>query len=164
MAHFFTTPAMAGSGDTIRFGSLEYPALSPTGMRVPPVFEPSQAFLFGSLDFVADQLGVLHLREETRDLAPIGETSSIDFGTRDFDGAASALHSKQTLCSNPTVSNTLTFIHPLFTTSHRPSGGTAPPMPRTPYVRFPYGLASSQTLALGGSEERWHHPPSRPNS
>ena len=98
MTHFSATLAVTGSGDTIRFGSLEFLALSPAGMRVPPVFEPSQAFLFGSLDFVADRLGVLHLREETRDLAPVGETSSIDSGTRDFDGAAFALHSEQTLC------------------------------------------------------------------
>ena len=54
MSHFSATPTVAGSGDTIRLGSLEYPALSPEGMRVPLVFEPSQAFLFGSLDFVAD--------------------------------------------------------------------------------------------------------------
>jgi hypothetical protein len=99
----------------IRFGSLEFPALSPTGMRVSPIFEPAQAFRFGSLDFVVDQLGVLHLREEARDLAPVGGTPSIDSRTRDFNGAASALLSEQTLCSNP-----------------------APP-----YGRFPYGLASS---------------------
>ena len=92
---------VAGSGNTIRFGSLEYPALSPMGTRVPFVFEPSQAFLFESLDFVAYRLGVLHLREETRDPTPVGETPSIDSGTRDFNGAASALYSEQTLCSNP---------------------------------------------------------------
>ena len=96
MAHFSTTPAVAGSGDTIRFGSLEYPALSPAGMRVPLVFEPSQAFLFGGLDFIAD-----HLREETRDPAPVGETSSIDSGTRNLSGATCVIHSEQTLCSNP---------------------------------------------------------------
>ena len=117
MAHFSANPAMAGTGDTIHFGSLEYPALSPAGMRVPPVFEPSQAFLFGSLNFIADQLGVLHLREETRDPAPVGETSSIDSGTRDFDDVASTLHSKQTLCSNPAVSNEHTIIYSLFTIS-----------------------------------------------
>ena len=74
MAHFFTTPVGVGSGDTIRFGSLEYPALSPVGMRVPPVFEPSQAFLFGSLEFIIDWLGILHLCEETHDPAPVRET------------------------------------------------------------------------------------------
>ena len=41
MAHFSATPAVAGSGDTICFGSLEFPALSPIGMQAPPVFEPS---------------------------------------------------------------------------------------------------------------------------
>ena len=55
MAHFSATFAMAGSSDTTHFGSLEFPTLPPVGMWVPPVFEPSQAFLFGSLDFVADR-------------------------------------------------------------------------------------------------------------
>ena len=72
MAHFSATPAVAGSGDTIRFGSLEFPAPSPAGMRVPPVFEPSQAFLFGSLNFVTDRLGVLHLRKKAHVPAPVG--------------------------------------------------------------------------------------------
>ena len=147
MAHSSATPTVAGSGDTIRFGSMEFPALSPTGMRVPPIFEPSQAFRFGSLDFAADRLGILHLREETRDPTPIGGTSSIDSGMRDLDGAASTLHSEQTLCSNPTVSNTRTFIRPLFTTSHRSLGGTSP---QTPYHRFPYGLASSADACAQG--------------
>ena len=94
MAHFSATPTMAGSGDTIHLSSLEYPALPPAGTRVTPVFEPSQAFLFGSLEFVADRLGVLHLCEETRDPTPVGGTSSINSRTRDFDDAASALHSE----------------------------------------------------------------------
>ena len=88
MAHFSATPTVAGSGDTIRLGSMEYPGLSPAGMPVPLIFEPSQAFLFGSLNFFADWLSVLHLCEETCDSAPIGETSSIDSGTCDLNGAA----------------------------------------------------------------------------
>ena len=54
MAHLSTIFSMAGSSDTIRFGLLEFPMLSPIGMWVPPIFEPLQTFLFGSLDFIAD--------------------------------------------------------------------------------------------------------------
>ena len=99
MAHFSATFAIAGSSDTTRFGSLEFPALPPVGMWVPPVFEPFQAFLFGSLDFVADRLGVLHLHEEALVLAPVGGAPSIGSGTHDdFNDEAPALHSEQTLC------------------------------------------------------------------
>ena len=105
MVHFSATFAMAGSSDTTRFGSLGFPALPLVGMWVPTVFEPSWAFLFGSLDFVADWLGVLHLHEEALVLTSIGGAPSIGSGTHDFEDVASALHSKQTLCSNPAVSN-----------------------------------------------------------
>ena len=81
MAHFSATFAMAGSANTIRFGSLEFPALPPVGMWVPPIFEPSQAFLFGILDFITDRLRVLHLREEALVLAPVGGAPSIGSGT-----------------------------------------------------------------------------------
>jgi len=98
MTHFSTTPAVAGSGDTIRFGSLDFPALSPTGMRVPPVFEQSQAFLFGSLNFIADRLGVLHLREEALVPAPVGGAPSIGSGMHDdFNDEAPALRSEPML-------------------------------------------------------------------
>ena len=95
MAHFSATLAVAGLDDTIRFGSLEFPVLSPVGMWAPSVFKPSQAFLFGSLDFVADRLGVLHLREEALIPAPVGGAPSIGSGTHDdFNNEAPALHSE----------------------------------------------------------------------
>ena len=138
MAHFSATPAVAGSGDTIRFGSMEFPALSPARVWVPPVFEPSQAFCFGSLDFIADRLGVLHVREEAHVLAPVEGAPSIDSGTHDnFNDEASTLHSKQTLCLNPAVSNVHTFIYSLFTIFHQLSGGTALSAPQPPHNWFP---------------------------
>ena len=54
MTHLSAVFGMAGSSDMTCFGSLEFPALPPVGMWVPPVFELSHAFLFGSLDFVID--------------------------------------------------------------------------------------------------------------
>ena len=95
MAHFSAIFAMAGSSGTTRFGSPEFPALPPIGMWVPPVFEPSQAFLFGSLDFVADRLGVLHLREEALVPAPVEGAPAIGLGTHDdFNDEVPALHSE----------------------------------------------------------------------
>ena len=124
MAHFSATLAMAGSGDTIRFGSLEFPALSPVGMWVPPIFELAQAFLFESLDFVTNWLGVLQLREEAFIPAPIGGAPSTGSGTHnDFSDATSALHSEQTLCSNPAVSNVHAVIYSLFSILRQLSGG-----------------------------------------
>ena len=116
MAHFSTTFAMAGLGDTTRFSSLEFPALPPIGMGVPPISEPSQAFLFGSLGFVANRLSVLHLHEEALVLAPVGGAPSIGSGMHgDFNHETPALHFEQTLCSNPAVSNIHAVIYSLFT-------------------------------------------------
>ena len=95
MAYFSATFAMAGSSVTTRFDSLEFVALPPTGMWVSPVFEPSQAFLFGSLDFIADRLDILHLREEALVPALVGGAPSI--GSRmhdDFNDEAPTLHSE----------------------------------------------------------------------
>ena len=95
MAHFSATLAMAGSGDMIRFDSLEFPTLSPAGVWATPIFEPSQAFLFESLDFIAYWLGVLHLREEALVPAPVRGALSIGSRTPDdFNDKAHALHSE----------------------------------------------------------------------
>ena len=140
MAHLFTIFSMVGSSDTIRFGSLEFPALPPVGMWVPPIFEPSQAFLLGSLDFIADRLGVLHLREEALVPTPIGGAPSISSRTHDdFNDEAPALHFEQTLYSNPAMSNVHTVIYSLFTISRRLFGGTVLSAPQTPYDTYAWG-------------------------
>ena len=55
MAHLSTIFGMVGLSDTICFGSLEFPTLLLAGMWVPPIFVLVQTFLFGTLDFIADQ-------------------------------------------------------------------------------------------------------------
>ena len=59
----FTAPA-ASHDETIRFGSLEFPAIPRDESWAPRPFPPSQTFCFGSLEFVTDQLGALRLHEE----------------------------------------------------------------------------------------------------
>ena len=126
MAHFSATFAMAGSSDTTRFGSLEFPTLPPVGMWVPPVFEPFQTFLFGSLDFVVDQLGVLHLHEEALVPAPTGGGAP-SAGPEPLDDLNVET---PTLClepmpgSNSTASNVYIFLYSLFNTFRRLSGWT----------------------------------------
>ena len=143
MAHFSTTFAMAGSSDMTRFGSLEFPALPPMGMWGPPVFEPSQAFLFGSLDFITDRPSILNLHEEALILEPVGGAPSICSGTYDdFNDEASMLHFEQTLCSTPVVSNVHAVIYLLFSIFHRLSRGSLLSPPRPPCDWFPYGLTS----------------------
>ena len=163
--NFSATFAMAGSGDTIHFGSLEFPALPPIGMWVPLIFEPSQAFLFGSLDFVADRLGILHFREEALVPAPIGGVPSIGSGTHDnFNDAASVLHPEQTLCSNPAVSNVHTVIYSLFNIFRRLSGGTIFLHRKHRTTGSLMASRPPWTRTLGGSEGCWRCPLSHLNS
>ena len=107
MAHFSATFAMVGSSDTTRFGSLEFPTLPPVGMWVPPIFEPSQTFVFESLDIIAYRLGVLRLREEALVPAPVGGGApSVGSGPpSDLNDKTPVLRSEPTLGSNPTMSN-----------------------------------------------------------
>ena len=77
-------------------------------------------------------------------MAPVGGAPPIDSGMHDNfnDDEASALHSEQTLCSNPAVSNVHAIIYLLFSIFCRLPRGTPLSPPRPPYNRFPYSLAS----------------------
>ena len=118
MAHLSTIFSMAGSSDTICFGSLEFPTLPPIGLWVPPVFEPLQTFLFRSLDFVADQLGVLRLREEALVPTPTGggAPSAGPGPLDDLNVETPALRFEPMLGSNSTMSNVHIVLYSLFDT------------------------------------------------
>ena len=126
MAHLSTIFSMAGSSDTIRFGSLEFPTLPLVGVCVPHVFEPLRTFLFGSLDFITDQLGILRLHEEALVPAPTGGGAP-STGPRPLDDLnveTLALRLEPMLGSNLTVSNVHIVLYSLFNTFRRLSGGT----------------------------------------
>ena len=161
MAHLSAIFGMVGSSDTTRFGSLEFPTLPPVGTWVPPIFEPSQAFLFESLDFITDWLDVLHLYEEALVLAPIeGAASPIDSRTpSNFNDEVPVLRSEPTLGSNPTVSNIHTVLYSHFHIFRRLSGGIPLSLPRPPGDRFPYGLASLMDAYAWGLQKKLAPPP-----
>jgi len=101
MDHISTIFGMAGLSDTICFGSLEFPTLPLAEMWALPVFVPLQTFLFGSLDFVADQLSVLCLHEEV--LIPASTRGGVlSTGPRPLDDPnveTLVLRLEPTLCS-----------------------------------------------------------------
>ena len=124
--HLSTIFDMAGSSDTIRFGSLEFPTLPLARMWVPPVFVPLQTFLFGSLDFVADQLGVLCLREKALVLAPTREgapSTDCNGPLDDLNVETPALRPEPMLGSNPMVSDVHIVLYSLFNTFWQLSEG-----------------------------------------
>ena len=126
MANLSTIFRMAGSSDTIHFGSLEFSTLPPVGMWVPPIFDPLQTFLFGSLDSVTDQLSVLCLHDEALVLAPTGGRAP-SIGPRPLDDLnveTPVLRLEPMLGSNSTVSNIHIVLYSLFNTFRRLSGGT----------------------------------------
>ena len=77
----------------------------------------------------------------------------------DFNDEASVLHSEQTLCSNPTVSNVHAVIYLLFSIFRQLPGGTPLSLSRPPYDRFPYDLTSSADAYAHGLQKMLTPPP-----
>ena len=160
MAHLSAIFGMAGSSDTTRFGLLEFPALPHVGMWVPPILEPSQAFLFGSLDFIADQLGMLCLRKKAPVLMPIRGAPFVSSRTPgDLNVEVPALRSEPTLGSNPTMSNVHIILYSLFTIFRRFFGETPLSLLRPSCDRFPYGLVSPANMYAQGFRRMSVLPP-----
>ena len=91
---------------------------------------------------------------------PVGGAPSIGSGTHDdFNDEEPALHSEQTLCSNPAMSNMHIVIYSLFTISRRLSRGAVLSAPQTPYDRFPCGLTSPADAYARGLRRTLAPPP-----
>jgi len=157
----FTAPA-ASHGETICFGSLEFSSISRDGLWAPPPFPPSRTFQFGSLEFVTDQLGALHLHEEEATLASIEEPSA---PTKPHDlrrrrsvrrrikkrkpsqpTRAVLRRIALMMASNPAVEDVNLVLFSLANVSRQLARGPPLPTPRSFSERLPFGLRNSASV------------------
>ena len=158
-----TAPA-ASRGETIRFGSVEFPTIPRDGLWAPPPFLPSQTFQFASLEFVTDQLGALHLYEEEAALAdteePSAPTKPHDLRRRrsvrwrikkrrpSQPTRAVLRRIALMMASNPAVKDINMVLFSLANVSRQLAGGPPLPTPRSFSERLPFGLHNSASVYI----------------
>jgi hypothetical protein len=165
MAFVSDSSSFASLGDTICFGSLEFPIAPRAGPWAPPILRPFQAFHSGSLDFVADHLHTLGLHEEATPVMSLeGDTPSTE-PLADLDTEALAHHIELMHGANPSASDTNLL---LFSLRHV-SSTISTEGPRCPHrvhcvVGSRLAPHTPRAFTLGSSGGPYHYPRLRPSS
>ncbi|RLN08395.1 putative prpol [Panicum miliaceum] len=150
MAFFINVIGADGKSAPLYFGSPVLSAPICAGPWSPPSVAHFQTFHFGSLDFVADHLGTLHLRENVIAPAVSEGASFIVNPLAELDPEALAQRIKLLLGANPSASDVDMVMYSLSNVARQLSGGAPLPPPTSPRAASPFGLPNvAATCARG---------------
>jgi hypothetical protein len=154
MAALNANAVVGALGGSVRFGNLEFAVSGVGGRRYVPSFNPNQVICFGSLMFVADKLGCLHLNgagDKARAVPiPPAEGSTVaEGGTLAVDLNALMVRINARLGPEPELEECWRTFYALASVLSQLSEDNPVPPENgfwDPSVPLPYGLRNAATL------------------